>query len=553
MGFGLLAVVPPECWPASALVIQGAKLSRSKKILLAGASAAVFALALSGSAMATGADVVIPDASGIGAGAAGNKAVNSAQSNITPGAVVATVTGLNSQTLTATGTGNANSLTANIVGAIAAGNTANDAVALDAIGGSGPVTGIGILNLATNVDHVAIASAVGSLVAASLTDFVDGTATVTGNTIESSATLNTATISVTPTAIPLFFAAGSPGKNTFQVPTTPLLHAEGDVAVVNGQQNFDSGPGAGSIAVTAGASVTLAIGQDAASTGDHAVSAASTLSGNSVTSTFAGNSAANSIGVGAGGQPTFAGSLTLDNLQQNVDLATGAFAAITEGSVTATISGDATGTGSSASDTLVSTLIETGNTISSSASGNSALSTTGAGNSISVANGVSFADPAGQTQANSIDLAFGVSADTAAGLTLFNGQFNDRGAGRGPVPLAAFTVGQVTATVQNADGAAVTLSSDSLTAAAIGNNATNAISGGGADSASIDGSAALASVQQISHGAISAQVIDSGVGSGVGDAAGNSTVTNSTATVSRTALSSEVLLAVTSAAPAVVD
>ena len=491
----------------------------------------MFALAIGGSAMAAGADVVVPDQTGAAAGAAGNTAVNTAQSN-TGGVSAATVIGLNSHTLTATGTGNDNTLTANVIGAVAVGNTTNDAVALSAIGGAGPVTGIGILNLGVNLDHVATALAGGSLVAASLTDFVDGTANVTGNTIETSATLNTATIAVTPTAIPIFFASGSPGKSTFQVPTTPLMHAEGDVAVFNGQENFDSGSGSGSAAVTVGAAVTLAIGQDAAATGDHAVAGASTLSGNSLTSTFAGNNVATSIGAGVGGQPAFAGSLTLDNLQYNVDLATGRIAALTEGLVIATVSGDATGTGSAASETLVSTLIETGNAISSSASGNSALATTGAGNNISVANGVSFVDPDGQTHENSVDIGFGIAVNTAGGLTLFNGQFNDRDSGPGQVPLVALTGGAVIAEVENANGGAVTLTNDSVTSAASGNSATNAITAGGANSAIISGTAALTSVQQNTHSAIEAIVVGGAVSADVGVDAGNSTVTNSTATVS---------------------
>ena len=489
----------------------------------------MFALTLSGSAMAAGADVVVPDSSGVASGVTGNTAINGIQPNIGPGAVVAHVLGANSH-LTVTGTGNANTLSANLLAASATGNSATDLTSLDAIG-SGPVTGIGILNLSINIDHFAQALNLGGLVSAELTDFVDGTATVTGNTIESNATLNTATITVTPAAVPLFFPSGSPGKSVFQSPSVPLLHADGDVAAVNGQENFDSGSGSGSFAGALGA-VTLAIGQDAASTGDHAVSGASTLSGNSLSSTFAGNNAATSIGAGAGGQPSFAGSLTLDNLQYNLDLATGAVSALTGGLVVASIYGDATGTGSLATETLVSTLIETGNAITSSASGNSALATTGAGNSISVANGVSFVDPDGQTHENSVDIGFGISANTAAGLTLFNGQFNDRDTGPGQVPLVAETAGAVLAQVQNIDGGGLTLTNNSVTSASSGNTATNAIVAGGANSAVIDGTAALTSVQQNTHSAIVAATGKSAVAADVGAAAGNSTVDNSTATVS---------------------
>ena len=500
----------------------------SKNILLGGVSAAAFTLMIGSAAMA--AQIVVPAVpSAPTPVATANGHVTDATVAGNTGNVTATITGGAVSTTVGSGTQVVTSTTGNTAAASATGDSAATSVTvaptppaalpLAGSGGAPATDGIAALNLL--VDSGIITSAVNATSFNQVLASTSGAATNSSNTISATTTLNTATATVSgevPSSADYTPAATDEGAATFRYQDGEIdtLTQTGVLAVANGQLSEGAGPLGGSYAQLNSDSAYVTILPVAGST----VTTTVNQNTNALTATYEGNSAVNAVAINSGDNPTFNGSASLSNSQANLD--TGATltpraAYNNSSSVYTTIAG-ATGNA-----TFDGTLNENGNTISASATGNTAQGADGAtGNTLTLANGENLT-PVRQSQSNSVtwNATNGLNATSAGALDLLNVQVNDTVAGDTSTLNATTNLGTVLATVQNTGaGTPITVDSNVISAAGTGNSGSNAIAAGGSSSTEITGPVTLTSAQHNDHTSVTSVVSISGVAGQVGTGAG---------------------------------
>ena len=329
-----------------------------------------------------------------------------------------------------------------------------------------------------------------------------GAAANIGNSIAAATTLNLADTTVEG-ALPGDFVSTTSGSA--QTGPTPL-ETHGTVLASSVQQ-------AGAIGHTAtadGNQIALRL----ISPGANTVAASPELVDNRIAAAFDGNSAGTAIALSAGGAPTFQGSAVVANVQTNSTF--GTFGATTDDSL---IEAAVSSTAGGATNRLNGGLAVKGNRVVSSATGNAAIGSgpEGAGNRITLGDGLSFDGPGAAAAGSSIGYSNLDSAGNTAGdLVVHNSQ---RNAGGGSLN-ARMTANSISATVDLLGGW-IDLSGNAIAAAATGNAASNEVANG-AGAATFAGTVAMASEQLngdiniISHnmtGKVSAAVGKSGVGS----------------------------------------
>jgi hypothetical protein len=513
-------------------------MSTSRKTLLAGVSAAAFTLVIGGAALA--ADVTVPTTSGTTSTVDGHIALNDLLTNTNSSSSATEST--SGAAGAVTGSGNSVTVNTNALGAVTIGNSIVDTVDFDTTS-NGSGNGIGILSMGLNTSRAFTATTSGSFDTNAINGGATGTYQVDDNTTEASTTLNTSTVTVTSTGVPLNFASANTGTISTQYPGGNIIATTGDVTAVNSQGNQTS-IDTTSQSLLSDNTASLSVGQlGTVSTTLQPIGGSEDISGNSLSASFTGNQATTAVGATSGDLPKLTGSLTVANVQANYETgagATGGQADATGNTVTATISGNANSTGSNATEELTGTLTENSNSISASTTGNSASATSGtttSGNTITLT-GVDYANPGAQTEANTIDYpGIGIATATNGGLALLNSQTEETTTGTST--LASTNTGSdISSTVQNAAAATSELNTNSITSSAIGDTAFNAISVSGVGTDTINGSATLGSAQEANHLLLSATTTDGSVGSFVGDAAAaNDIVTGTTAQVDTNTIS----------------
>jgi hypothetical protein len=480
--------------------------------------AAVLATLMSGGVQAAGTDV------GGAPFNTGHDPASSVTSNHGP--VAAGIDGGSVVIDTGTQTGSSNTINANSVKASATGNSAQNSVDLGVIASP---DGLGTSSLAVqgNSEDASVNSTVtNSRLAVQSTSLGAGSVTNTANTISASTTLNSAT-SVISGDVPVGVALPTAGTSTFGLEVdaggSGLGTAAGGIVATSFQQSFGGVNSSGAHVDGNEVAIQLAVPANPVSGPDTSL----VLDQNAVAATFKGNTARNSVSIGSGDAPSFAGSAVVTNLQSNVGdfaLDGDATASNTLSVVGAQVFGSAPGTVSVDS-----------NSISSSSTGNEAVGATAgtAGNQIVLGAGLSIAGAGGAT-VNRSSLIPSVDADPAvlsstvsADLAIVNGQSSE------DANFSSLTQdGLVTATVQTVRGGQIDLATNTISASAKGNDASSALATTD-NGATLSATSAIANHQVNQGTAISAVIETTGAASGVLALAGtdDGTVADSTVAV----------------------
>jgi hypothetical protein len=310
-----------------------------------------------------------------------------------------------------------------------------------------------------------------------------------GNTIEALTVLNSATTSFTG-APPVNFSnatTGGAALNYTPPITTPttILTTQGSVDLTTTQTNSLAQAGAGSVAEVDDNNIYALVDT---TTPGVAITSTISVDNNLITANYQGNYANASITTAVTQAQTFTGSLTLGTFQVNTPDATlvTPLGAVNTGS---SIYAQIVTTAPTTTDTVAGTVSLMGNTISSSASGNSALTpvsgvsgTTYTGNVITLGGGLSFVGPGLSTPAPytpadyvSFNGSGGIVAYVDADVALQNVQAN-----LGSPLSASTTSGSVSASIQDmsAGSGTLTIGANAISSAINGNIALNKVVGG---------------------------------------------------------------------------
>jgi hypothetical protein len=414
---------------------------------------------------------------------------------------------------------------------------------VDVGGGNGIAMLISSANTPSGTLPTTITSSVtGSSLANGQTDVPTNSAlTLTDNLITAQTTGNTASSSVSG-KVPSGYAGAGLGGNISLNPlsTTLPLSASGDIAVGTNQFNDSVSQDWGSGAALLGDTIAVTVNSSAGSTPE-ILALSSTQTGNTLSAIFTGNSATTSVSAASGDATTLTGSIAVANQQLNttslgfdpIDVAATNLGSLV---ITSVVSGS----GNNPITLSGGTITQADNTISSSATGNSAVGV-GAGvygNSIELAGGLSLQGnvtaPVNVTVVPASSASRSDLTRVVADLALANVQENQL------TPLDSLTQdGGIVTVVQNATGGTISLGDNAITASAIGNNASNAIlapSASDAPTALIWGAIALANSQINIGSPISATVdtntVSATVGvDGAGAPSGDATVTGAAVSV----------------------
>jgi len=391
-------------------------------------------------------------------------------------------------------TANSTYLTGNTMGASAIGNLAQPvdtsidlSLISDTAGGN---TGLASLLYSTNMG--AVSSLVeGNGLSIVLTGFESGSAVNKDNTISASTVANQGISSIAG-AVPVGYTSATTGSASLSaLGGGPIQSdAQGSIVVTTAQQTSY----VPSSAVAANNAVALTLTADTLA---GALEAGAAVTGNKIVASTKGNSSANTIDIQAvEGAPTFAGSAVVSNTQLGTDAP--AFASNINGSVRATVMG------LPGFSELGGSLAVSGNSISSAAIGNEALGsgTSPVGNRILLADGLSFAGPAGIIAPPGATLN-GYADGTAVNADLVISNLQSNTSAGGSVVSSSTAAGAVGATVESLVNGAVDLSGNSIGASATGNAARSALASG-TNAASFSGSAALANQQDNTRVAVTA-------------------------------------------------
>ena len=428
------------------------------------------------------------------------------------------------QTATGTNTPSNTTVGTNLIGAFATGNdqtAVNNNAGSPGFGlagnqivltGTSPVSangtgGVAILSVSYNSAGTTVSStATNNAFTATATGLSTESLQNINNTITAQTLLNSALNRVSGD-VPTGFDGATGANGTISSPTNGPFAATGGIVVTNVQTN--TAPGATS-AATLGVNgtpaqnnrITLTVDNTA---GPAAITGNLALTGNTLSAIFQGNNADNGARLTAGGAATLNASVAVTNSQVNTGLAATNGANNYDSLVSATITG---------ATTLQTAMGVSNNTISAATTGNNAFApTTGpttVGNVITIADGVSVATRAGQTQANTVTgiQTAGSTGAVNADLAVLNQQLNDGGAGGGALSTTTSN-GRVQASVRGL-AAPLNVTQNAITADTNGNRAYNAIlvgptvAGVAPTTGTITGPAGLGSVQTNNNMALTA-------------------------------------------------
>ncbi|MET0209765.1 MAG: S-layer family protein, partial [Burkholderiaceae bacterium] len=382
--------------------------------------------------------------------------------------------------------GSSHTVVDNQVAASATGNTLSNAVDLSLVARTLQSDGAASLGVQFN-DAVINSNTRFNSVALDLTGFVAGGASVLGNSIAASTTLNGGASSIAGT-VPLGYVSPAFGQsnasNGFGL-GGGNLSASGSVVVTSIQQAF----GPGSSADAQQNEIVLQVG----TVGGSPVTSALALEGNTISATLKGNAATSLADLRAGGAPAFAGSAVVSNLQSLSAGGEGVHTANNiDSAIVAGVYGDGEGEGEGGVGALSGRLSVQGNAITASVTGNAALGALPgvAGNRIVLADGLSFAGAGGGSINHSDAFGGGPSFTlVAADLAIANNQSN-----LGTVLSSNTGFAQVGAFAQSLQGGTIVLAGNQVTADATGNAASSAFASA-QNAASFAGTVALANQQ----------------------------------------------------------
>ena len=420
--------------------------------------------------------------------------INKVQENI--GAVTGTISGsfagdteTVSPTTASTITVDSNSKTAS-----ATGNNFSNSIDTSVIQNDNPsVDGAGSLGFSINFAPIS-STASDNEIAALVQDFGTGSIAVTNNSIEANANGNSGS-TVLSGSIPVNYistAAGYSLVTANEGALTDWLNATGSLAASTVQ--IQTGQISNS-SLASGNEILLDI---ANTLPDSTVSGSPVLDNNTIAATTNGNSSTSKINIAVtGGSPTFSGSAVVTNGQINADsTGTSSITAANGGSsVIATI---AAANPDTPDTQLTGSLSVSGNAITSSASGNSALGATSgqAGNSIVLADGMSFQGSGTEGPGAAISYNSGAMTDTVnADLIINNSQGNTGDANSARLAITGQTSEvEIGAVVNNISGGSVGVTGNQIDSTGRGNAASSSFATG-ANSASFTGSVAVANQQ----------------------------------------------------------
>lgn len=309
-----------------------------------------------------------------------------------------------------------------------------------------------------------------------------------GNTITGQVILNNAANSISGPISGGAATTTTAGTVVFNYPPTgsspgaTLETSTGTTILSTSQYNVGSQQGAGSAALVESSTVGIIL--DNADTTNDLLNGPITLSGNTLSAIYDGNLSTASISALGGSVASTSGTLTLANLQINNTDAVGVGVAATNTASTVSVALTAAAT---YTNTLAAPLTISGNTISSSATGNAAFGASTepgilwpSGNVITIGAGLSVDETdlfgtTGIVNTVTYNGVGGLSATLNADISLASMQANLSS------PLSATTTdGLVTAAVQDMSSGtgSVTVGANAITSTVEGNNAFNLITSG---------------------------------------------------------------------------
>jgi hypothetical protein len=425
---------------------------------------------------------------------------------------------------TGTQTGTSNTVNANAVKSVAVGNTAVGSIDL-AVRSTTAVDGLVVHSV--SVDNGRITSTVNSnTLAVTLTGLQNGTAANSDNTISAATTVNNTTASIAGVA-GAGVASSATGSSIVDYTSTTntakkLSVTTGDLVVTTVQQ-----ANTGSSATASQDTISIAVRSD----GGNPVVSSPLLSGNTISATFKGNSAANTADLqsGAGAAPAYSGSVAVTNLQTQGSPSGSAIAMAADNTST-TISAAVTGAA------LQGVLSVKDNAKASAATGNEAS------NAIQLGNGLSFAGNGSPTALTTASYNSGspdpVKAQVVADLLVLNTQNNFNATVNGTVSGSG-----ISSAVEVLNGAGIDMARNSITASAIGNAATSSVANG-VGAVSFSGTAALLNQQSNNTSPIVSTLSSSSIAATAGSvssgAANKSSVTVEDNLMSSTAFGNQV-------------
>lgn len=433
----------------------------------------------------------------------------------------------------------------NAISALVAGNTATSSLDIATLTGTGAGSNGVIASALTNSANDAFARIASSSITASSTDLSGGSsASLSSNTIETSLTLAKATnilsgdlsstFANTDTGLVAVDAADFDGLTTSANSTASLLLQS---TQMNGDVQRDTANDSGS----AFSSVTVS--DISLSVTDTAIAnSVLDLDGNSLSATFMGATSANTLSVEDGGAAVLAGTAGISNVQiaDNVGIEG------TTGSTNAAVDASS-GISAAVTGNLTSTSVDlTNNEISTSATQNSASNTLYLADGLSVdgqavyaASNIDLVSKAAATNAN-LDAAdlFASNVQTSVDSSIVASTAGDDG-------IELTSAGGVS-------GVSVGVTSNALSATALGNSTTGNIVVAGANS--LDGVVAQANVQTFADATsdnlgasalatVSNPVISATVGSVAGSTLDNATITLNSNSVAANATANSATLA----------
>ncbi|WP_048439941.1 S-layer family protein [Caenimonas sp. SL110] len=300
------------------------------------------------------------------------------------------------------------------------------------------------------------------------------TITVTGNSIATETLLNQQRSTITG-SVPANYVSTTDGavSGTYNG-TTLATSTQGSLGINSNQVSLNAGGRNGSISTIDTSKITLDL--DASTT---ALSAPLILSTNSISAAYTGNESTNTLA--ATGGSSFTGSMALTNAQANIETA-GAGGVATALVTTSQINADVTSR-AGPDRALTAALVVNDNSVGTTSTGNAAGVRTSsgivAGNSITIANGMSFTGAVtGATNTSSNPGATQTSSATGD-MVLLNGQgnlgtyFTSQTQGDGATPLQNGVITTRADTI--GAGGSITSNGNAVTAGATGNLAGNII------------------------------------------------------------------------------
>lgn len=437
--------------------------------------------------------------------------VTSPQQNSGPSAgTVATSNALMNIALTGGGATPA-SLTNNSATSTAAGNQNTTTVALSNITkGAGNLDGIGTLATQVQLIGGTVADVTGTIMKITESGMAAAPATITGNTLAASTTVNRSDTTVSG-AVPVGYVSGNAGSIgvSYTAAGTALVDTSATTTASVNLNTFQTNLDAPASASVTASAVQLDITDTSGTSPNFLLDQPLSVSSNTLSAKLEVNKSSNVLQATAGSS-AFTGSVGVTNVQTNVITNTGGSTSTVSGSsITSDLSRTASGT-----TTLTGALTQSSNTISANVSGNSvgdrnAAGNILAGNAILLTSGADLAGSGSTTTNLQTSGISTVGSTTQADLVMLNLQRNDN-----TNLTSSVTGGLITARVDNVTTGSITLNSNNVASSAEGNLAGNLIQVVATNSTA---TAAAANVQANSGTPVLAENLGSLVTANVGD------------------------------------